>query len=271
MVTAPRLSIISCGSLHADRTSLLLKKGVTIRSRHDHEHFPSPWGAFATYCVLVETEAGSLIWDTGCPRDWEQRWGPSGLNDYYPYDDVTEEQYLDSQLRRMGVEPGSVDIVALSHLHFDHIGNTRMFQDAGSRVVCSRDEIEFANSFIGPFLGGHVKAEYEGLDLEPLVGDVEILPGVTLLQMPGHTPGSMSLQVDLPDSGTMVFTSDAVYLGESFGPPAVPPAIVSDLRGWYASVEKLRAIQRQRDALIVFGHDAEQIASLRLAPDHYYT
>ena len=55
------------------------------------------------------------------------------------------------------------------------------------------------------------------------------------------------MQVDLPDTGTMIFTSDAVYMGESYGPPATPAAIVNNLGPWYSSVEKIRGIAEQTD------------------------
>ena len=81
----------------------------------------------------------------------------------------------------------------------------------------------------------------------------------------------MSMQVDLPDSGTMIFTSDAVYMGDSYGPPAAPAAIVNNLESWFASVEKLRGIQEQTNATMVFGHDGQQIHELRTAPKGSYT
>ncbi|HEX9527883.1 MAG TPA: hypothetical protein VF951_10320 [Streptosporangiaceae bacterium] len=61
-----------------------------------------------------------------------------------------------------------------------------------------------------------------------------------------NTPGSMSMRVDLPETGTMIFTADAVYMGASYGPPAVPAAIVNNLEQFYSSVEKLRAIGPRR-------------------------
>src|SRR5690242_14158989 len=100
---------------------------------------------------------------------------------------------------------------------------------------------------------------------------VSILPcgamTADLIQTPGHTPGSMSMRVDLPESGTMIFTADAVYMGESYGPPAVPAAIVNNLEQFYSSVEKLRGIATETNATVVFGHDANQIKQLRVAPD----
>jgi glyoxylase-like metal-dependent hydrolase (beta-lactamase superfamily II) len=79
------------------------------------------------------------------------------------------------------------------------------------------------------------------------------------------------MQVDLPDSGTMLFTSDAIYMGDSYGPPSTPAAIVNDLSAWYSSVEKIRGIAEKTDATVVFGHDAEQLRSLRLAPTGSYS
>jgi glyoxylase-like metal-dependent hydrolase (beta-lactamase superfamily II) len=55
------------------------------------------------------------------------------------------------------------------------------------------------------------------------------------------------------------------------GPPATPAAIVNDLSQWYASVEKLRGIAEQSNAKVIFGHDAEQLWSLRRSPDGHYT
>jgi N-acyl homoserine lactone hydrolase len=68
----------------------------------------------------------------------------------------------------------------------------------------------------------------------------------------------------------MIFTADAVYMGASYGPPAVPAAIVNNLEQFYSSVEKLRAIATQTNATLVFGHDPEQIRQLRVAPSGSY-
>ena len=131
-------------------------------------------------------------------------------------------------------------------------------------------EKEWAFGYEGAFNGAHLKADYEGIDFETVSGDAEFLPGVTFIEAPGHTPGTMAMQVDLPETGTMIFTSDAVYMGDSYGPPATPAAIVNDLAAWYASVEKLRGIAERSDATVIFGHDAEQLHSLRRAPDGFY-
>ena len=159
----------------------------------------------------------------------------------------------------------------MSHLHFDHAGNVQQFASSGARLICHEKEYEFANGFDGPFLGAHVKTDYRGIKFETVSGDTEIVPGVTVLETPGHTPGCMSLQLDLADSGTMIFTSDAVYMKASYGPPPVGAAIVWDNQAWLRSVEKLRGIAERTDATLVFGHDPDQWSQLRFAPEGSYT
>jgi N-acyl homoserine lactone hydrolase len=270
MATANRVTVIPCGAMSTDITWLLLKPGRSIRDRSTRD-VPAEWVDCPTHCVLVETDDGLLLWDTSCPRDWEERWAPTGLQEFFPYDHVSEAEFLDSRLNALGVGLDQLDYVALSHLHFDHAGNANLFKDMPARLLCHAAEKEHAFNIPGLFQGAHLRTDYENLTFETFSGDTEFLPGVTFLETPGHTPGTVSMRVDLADSGTMIFTSDAVYMGDSYGPPATPAAIVSNLEQWYASVEKLRGIADRTGATMVFGHDADQIHQLRVAPEGSYT
>lgn len=262
--------VLACGTMHCDLTWLLLQPGRAITSRANTAK-PAEWITCPTHAVLIEHPEGKILWDTSCPRDWETRWAPTGFQEFFPYDNVSDNEYLDARLRQLGMESGDIDIVIMSHLHFDHAGNLRTFADAGTRLICNDKEYEFANGFDGLFKGAHLKTDYEGIRFELVSGDIEIVPGVTVLETPGHTPGCMSLQVDLTDSGTMIFTSDAVYMKASYGPPPVGAAIVWDNQAWLRSVEKLRGIAERTDATLVFGHDPDQINELRVAPEGSYT
>ena len=270
MADKTTVHVLDCGAMSCDLTWLLLKPGRSIRPRQDRDK-PVEWYPCTTHCVLVDTPDGKLLWDTSCPRDWETRWEPTGLQDFFPYDQVSEQQYLDRQLSQLGVGLDQIDYVVLSHLHFDHAGNVRMFEGTNATLVCNDKELEFATGYPGAFNGAHLKADYQGLSFQTVSGDAEFLPGVTFLHAPGHTVGTMSMQVDLADSGTMIFTSDAIYMGDSYGPPSTPAAIVNDLTAWYSSVEKIRGIAERTDATVVFGHDAEQLRSMRRAPEESYT
>ncbi|QYC44120.1 N-acyl homoserine lactonase [Nonomuraea coxensis DSM 45129] len=185
-----KLHILDCGAMSCDLTWLLLKPGRTIRPRDERDR-PVEWYPCTTHAVLIETGEGTLLWDTSCPCGWETRWKSTGLQEFFPYDQVSDEQYLDAQLGRLGADPASLDYVVLSHLHFDHAGNVRMFEGTGARLVCNDKEKEFAFGYAGAFDGAHLKADYEGLDFTTVSGDTEILPGVTLIEAPGHTVGTI--------------------------------------------------------------------------------
>ncbi|MGH3319580.1 MAG: N-acyl homoserine lactonase family protein [Streptosporangiaceae bacterium] len=262
--------ILGCGTMHCDLTWLLLQPGRAIADR-SNPHKPAEWIECPCHAVVVDHPEGRLLWDTSCPRDWETHWKETGLQEFFPYDNVSEEEYLDSRLRQLDLSVSDFDMVVLSHLHFDHCGNAQLFANSGARMICSKPEYDGAFGFDGAFKAAHIKADYDGLPWETVDGDTELLPGVRVLQTPGHTWGTMSLQVDLADSGPMIFTSDAIYMQASYGPPPVGAGIVYDSLAWLASVEKIRSIAEKTNPTLVFGHDPDQIHDLRLAPQGSYT
>ncbi len=232
---------------------------------------PDAWGDVPTITVVVEHPEGRLLFDTTCPVDWEDRWGPSGLNEIFPYENVKPEQYFVNALKNLKLEPTDFKYVALSHFHFDHAGNIRLFKETGARILATRKERDGAMAIPGAFQGAFIRADYDiGVNYEVLDGDAEIMPGVHLIEVPGHTWGTMALMVHLKNSGTMIFASDAIYMKQSYGPPPVGAAIVYDNLAWLRSVEKIRDLATKHNATVVFGHDPGQIKELRLAPEAYY-
>jgi glyoxylase-like metal-dependent hydrolase (beta-lactamase superfamily II) len=253
--------VLRCGAMTVDR-------GMLIDDPRDR--------AGATRCacplhaVVIEHPEATFLWDTAAPRDWETRWAGTGFADHAPYDRVTEEEFLDSRLRQVGLETGDIDIVVLSHLHVDHAGNARLFDNGRTRILAHANEVEAAHSFAGPFQGGYLKADYEGLPIETFSGDIEILDGVRLLEAPGHTAGTVSLQLDLRQDGPLIFTSDALYLRRSLE-LRDPGGAVWDRRAWLGSVDKLVGIAARTGAQLVFGHDAAQLSALDTGPASFYS
>ncbi len=266
-----KLHVLSTGVMECDQTWLLLKAGTTIKSQ-DQRFDPIPWTECPTHAVLIEHPDGNILWDTGVPRDWETRWAPSGLDKFFP---VQEEPsgpgYLDSALNELGFESTDIDMLVLSHLHLDHAANARDFANGKTRILANDKEIAGANAIDGDFQGAFLVSDYKGLEMDAISGDIEILPGVSVIETPGHTWGTMSLKVDLPNDGTYIFTSDAVYLGDSWGPPSTGAAIVWDNLKWLESVDKLRRIAAESNATVVFGHDPEQRKQLKLSPNGFYS
>ena len=130
-------------------------------------------------------------------------------------------------LERAGVLPSKVDIVVLTHLHHDHMGNLDLFPQA--RKLARIEERP----------GGGIEAVSENLTLSD---------GVSLLHTPGHTEGSMSV-VARADDATYVITGDAIPTRDNHD-RWLPPGINIDSQVAMSSMER---ICRAGD-IIVPGH-----------------
>jgi glyoxylase-like metal-dependent hydrolase (beta-lactamase superfamily II) len=112
-------------------------------------------------------------------------------------------------LRAVGEDPGTIDFVVLTHLHYDHAGG--MLDQGGrpafpnARYVVQRDEAEAAH---GDELRLQGIMEVEQLDtiraaglLAEVNGEVELVPGVRVLRTGGHTRGSQAVLLGIERPG----------------------------------------------------------------------
>jgi glyoxylase-like metal-dependent hydrolase (beta-lactamase superfamily II) len=113
-------------------------------------------------------------------------------------------------LRAVGEDPGSIDFVVVTHLHYDHAGGMLAADGrpafANARYVVQRDEAEAAH---GDELRIQGIMEVEQLDavraagqLAEVNGEVELVPGVRVLRTGGHTRGSQAVLIGLDRPGT---------------------------------------------------------------------
>ena len=157
-------------------------------------------------------------------------------------------------------------VVVQSHLHADHAGGLRLFEDAGAEIVVHEAEYRHVENLREP-QRFWIPADFALLhDIKPptlVTGDEELMRGVRLIHVPGHTPGSLALLVELDHTGSMLLAGDALYTHESYGPPPVGSPMNPDPLGWAASVEKLRRIARQHEAFVLPSHSETGIRQHR--------
>jgi N-acyl homoserine lactone hydrolase len=121
---------------------------------------------------------------------------------------VTRKMLLDALAAR-DLAPADIDLIVLSHGHFDHVLNLDLFP--GKPVIMSRDERDYVET---PFEHDWVTPRFvpmllEGRDVRLTIGEEEILPGVTAFPTPGHSPGHISLELATED-GPTVLAADAL-------------------------------------------------------------
>jgi glyoxylase-like metal-dependent hydrolase (beta-lactamase superfamily II) len=108
--------------------------------------------------------------------------------------------WLMGSLKALGMEPGDITHVILSHLHFDHCGGIVQRRESGTfeaafpraRILVQRGEIDVARDSRNERLRAAYRHIADCLGpvndlLEPLDGDTEIVPGVSAIVSGGHT------------------------------------------------------------------------------------
>jgi glyoxylase-like metal-dependent hydrolase (beta-lactamase superfamily II) len=163
----------------------------------------------ALNCLLVETPAGRVLIETGIGERTDEKTRTSRRCEGDP---------ILPALRRAGFDPATVDVVALSHLHFDHAGGLldadgrRAFPRAS--IIAQRSEWEIA-------LGDNPRlvASYDQPELRLVRdwgaegwadGEREILPGVSVVPTGGHSAGHQAIVVrgGGPGGRTLAFLGD---------------------------------------------------------------
>jgi glyoxylase-like metal-dependent hydrolase (beta-lactamase superfamily II) len=173
------------------------------------EGFPvsSPRGFLGwANALLLEDEAVRVAIDTGGPGD---------------------RGVLLKRMETIGLDPASVAILVLTHLHFDHCANADLFPRA--RIVLGRAEHAYV-------AGGAFRTAGDTGIFEPVLGilrerEVQLVddkaaltPGVRVLSTPGHTPGSLSVLYERSGVTTLA-CADLVKHGREFlEGPASPQA-----------------------------------------------
>lgn len=112
-------------------------------------------------------------------------------------------------LAEHGVTAEDIDIVLLTHTHFDHICNADLLPNA--TFVLSRAEWEYANDpGCSDLFVDKNSVEFIAKGKYKLVDDGdEIIPGITAMLTPGHTPGCCSYILDQGGGVKWVFSGDA--------------------------------------------------------------
>jgi glyoxylase-like metal-dependent hydrolase (beta-lactamase superfamily II) len=189
---------------------------------------------------------------------------------------------IDTQLAKIDVKPSDIKYVVLGHFHVDHAGNIGKFLD--STFVFQRDEIKnafwpapgYATFFITDdfsmlrnSVGGGMPSKYKTIELD---GDLDLFGdnSIYIHRTVSHTPGSQIMVVRLPKTGTVVLTSDAVYLQENLDKNILPSVgSVYDPVGMLDAYAWVRRVRDLEGADIIYAHDPDTFKAHKHSPEYY--
>ncbi|MCE6074758.1 MBL fold metallo-hydrolase [Agrobacterium vitis] len=216
---------------------------------------------------LIRTSDGvNILIDTGWPRSFvEYPLNPPGL-----VVEMKPEDTVSARLAAIGLAPSDVNYLVCTHLDDDHSGNHDLFTNA--EFIIQRQHYELAKGGHPRFAANRAVWDHPLLRYRLIEGDIELMPGVELLETSGHVPGHQSVLVHLPITGGVVLAADAI-MHSSMADAATRQIFITDMDDELAirrSTQKVSNIAEKRDvAFVVYGHDAQQWASFRHSPNFY--
>lgn len=163
-------------------------------------------------------------------------------------------------LKRFGLAPEDIRYVVNTHLHWDHCFNNDRFPNA--RIYVQEKELEYAENplpahykfYEAPALGFTPKWMLARDQIVPVTGEYNLLPGIRLVPLPGHTPGFQGVLVDTTQ-GTYMIASDTIGLISNYIGKAPQQRIASGIYCSLAdSYNSLETIYQMAD-FILPGHD----------------
>jgi len=252
-VTSPRLYVIDCGTLVYNRPE---DYSLTREEVADTN--------MSVPCFLVIHPKGILLFDTGLPDRLVGR----------PLYENVEEGYgqikfntLRGQLADIGVAPGDITYLAISHSHWDHVGNANDY--AGSIWLAQKAELDF---MFGPKADAPYVALYAALAhsrKQLLTGDHDVFgDGTVILKFtPGHTPGHQSLYVKLARTGGVVLAGDLYHYAEERPLHRMPREEESS--GTPASRDLIERFLKETNAQLWIGHSTTFFRNAVKSPGWY--
>lgn len=173
-------------------------------------------------CFLLRGPNGVTLIDAGCGTSWGENFGKARL-----------------LLAELGLQPGDVDRVLVTHVHGDHVPGLWDGQEAyfprAEMLVPERELAFFTNKDLldtvpearrsGFGLAAHLQQAYG--DRIRAIADGPVLDGVSAVPLPGHTPGHTGYRIGSGPDGLLIW-ADALHLAR--WQPANPGlAMVYDL------------------------------------------
>jgi N-acyl homoserine lactone hydrolase len=225
------------------------------------------------YAFAIEHSEGVIVVDTGetartSEPGYFPRWQP--FFRFAVREHVRPEQEIGQQLQQLGIVPSDVRLVVMTHLHTDHAGGLHHFPD--NEILVSTAELDYATGLLGR-LRGYPNKRWPA-SFRPTLVSLPAVPfgpfpasmpltqagDLTLVAVPGHTPGQLAVVVEDGDhavflAGDSSYTEDALLerVVDGVGPDEAAERLTH---------ERILAYAAETPTVYLPAHDPETAARL---------
>lgn len=215
-------------------------------------------------CYLIRHGTDYMLWDAGFGAELAGR-----TEEPIPGVTVALKRTIVDQLRDIGVKPDQVTIVGISHMHYDHVGQAASFPKA--RLLIGAEDLSILSSSPeNPLLEPHRLDPWlkGGAPKEGVIGDKDVFGDgtVTMLALPGHTPGHHGLLVRLKNKGPVLISGDLYHVADQL-PVAGVPRFNMDRMQTLSSQQRFAALADVLEPTVIIEHEPADIARLPAFPE----
>jgi N-acyl homoserine lactone hydrolase len=244
-----KLTVFDCGELSFADVSLfgLSNEETTVRE-------------LFVPCYLIQHDEHLMVWDAGLPL---ADVGQTSGNSRY------EKSFID-QLADMDIAPSDIDLVAFSHMHYDHVGAANAFTDSTLLIQETEALAAFEHPEDNPVFREELYSELKNINRRSLNGDYDVFGdgSVRIISAPGHTPGHQALYLELDNYGPLILSGDLYHFEASRVMRRVP-SFNTNVEETLNSMAKIEELVVTSGATFWIEHSKQLAESLHLAPAFY--
>jgi len=212
----------------------------------------------AANSLLARAAGKNILVETGNGTKWDPK-----LRNIYG---IPEGDPLRDSLARLGVATENVDMVINTHLHFDHAGgNTRVVDGRdvptfpNAQYVVQRAELahamnpterDRASYFADSFIPVTEARQWRLVD-----GDVEIVPGISVVRIPGHNADIQAVKIS-GGNRTVIYVADMLPTRHHLPLAWMPGYDLYPLQTLETKRKRIAEIVEQ-GWIVAFGHDPD--------------
>ncbi len=191
---------------------------------------------------LIQNDDYNIIVDTCISNELYAQISKRKIDDF---------KSLDKALIEKGLSVDEIDMVILTHLHFDHCGYLHLFKN--KPIYVQKNELFHARK-MEKYNKNYQAQLYNDIDFKLIDGSYEIVKGVNVMPTPGHTLGGQSVFVQTKNGVTAIVGFCCVldnFRSYSIDMQLIPLGIYHDSALAISSMEKI--IENSREIYTV--HD----------------
>jgi glyoxylase-like metal-dependent hydrolase (beta-lactamase superfamily II) len=243
--------------------------------------FTMPHSAF-----LIRHPKGTILFDTGLGADIDEQYNEEMPFYMKPLMTYIKRSCAKAQLQEAGIDPTQVQSVIVSHLHWDHVSGLEDFPEAMIRTT--KEEYDYGKKMASDdpsFMASQFDdegiqwqfIEFQNKPYENFTQSLDLYNdgSLVLVPLPGHTPGSVGMFVNLRSGKRFLLSGGLSWTDEGVRVPTGKFWLSSLIADWDKEITKQTLVQVHRlmkrypELVVVPSHDDRIQKQVSIFPEFY--